>query len=243
MKQHVDNNQNKKSHATFIWSLLIGTTTLFVGLAIGLTIRTPLHATSVVQEKPVTEEQLTTTYSQQNSFIEQPAQDIVFDNPSEQATDPIEMTADEDETVLDTSDHVDDAEPDTGTLARREELQYLKEVLPDNLMIPTEKTAAEVDALFAEFEENRQLQERIEKGEATPEEKERYYDLRMKKYDEEIALINLCQDVAANSLASSDERQAQLCSHMAESSAERLQVINESIEELQQQILFSSRGE
>jgi len=229
MKLHL-NQSKKKSHTTFIWSLLIGTTMLFVGLAIGLSVRTPIHTDSVAQETP-TLNVITEIPTDANANALPVVSDEIADTEMQPENDWIE------------TDATDPEAPDTGTLARREELQYLQEVLPDNLMIPAEKTPEQVDALFAEFEQHRQLQELINSGKATQEDRERYYELRMKKYDEEIALINLCNDVASNSMASADERQAQLCSHIADSSEQRLQVINESIEALEQQVLFSARNE
>ena len=110
----------------------------------------------------------------------------------------------------------------------RQEREYLKEALPGNLVVPAEKTAAEVDALFAEFEEYQALAARMEDGTAAAEERSRYYEIRMTKFQEEIALINMCNDVAASQFS------APLCANVAANSAERLAEIEKSMQALEQ---------
>lgn len=110
----------------------------------------------------------------------------------------------------------------------RRELEYLKEALPGNLVVPAEKTAAEVDDLFAEFDEYQALVTRMEEGSASAEDRSRYYEIRMTKFQEEIALINMCNDLAAN------QESAPLCANMAASSAERLADIEKSMQALEQ---------
>ena len=223
---------NNKTHTTIIWSLLIGTTALFVGLAIGLSIRAPSEAISLANPTHAAQDQ--GSFSTEPNAVANPTATDAQSNDTRDTGGEAFFS----QTNADPDDDMNTID-DSATLARREELQYLQEVLPDNLMIPTEKSAQQVEQLLAEFEEHRQLQQRITSGEADAAERERYYQLRMQEYDEEIALIDQCKDVAANSLSSEEERNAQLCTYVAASSEERLQVIHESIVELEQQILFS----
>ncbi|AUM12174.1 hypothetical protein Kalk_07015 [Ketobacter alkanivorans] len=116
--------------------------------------------------------------------------------------------------------------------ARRQQLQYLQEVLPHTLMIPTEKTEAEIDQMMAELEQHRTLQQRIDDNSATLDERFEYVELHRRKLEEEKELIQLCENEAANSLASAAEQNAQLCTHMAESATERLRIIEDLLLEL-----------
>lgn len=124
------------------------------------------------------------------------------------------------------SDGTDD-QSDEISLTKRE-LEYLKEALPGNLVVPAEKTPAEVEALFAEFDEYQALARRMEEGTASAEERSRYYDIRMAKFQEEIALINLCNDVLVN------QTSTPLCANIAATSAERLADIEKSMQALEQ---------
>lgn len=132
------------------------------------------------------------------------------------------------ESVKDASANDDGDQPEESSLLALRELEYLREALPGNRVVPAEKTAAEVDALFAEFEEYQALAERVAKGIATAEEKSRYVEIRTAKYEEEMALIYLCNDVAASADA------APLCANMAAGSERRLADIQKSLQALQQ---------
>lgn len=148
---------------------------------------------------------------------------------SEQKTDAPDVASD---SVADAVVAIDvDATPDEQgeeiNPARRE-LEYLREALPGNLVVPAEKTAAEVDALFAEFEEYQALAQRVEEGAASAGERARYTDIRMIKFREEIALIDMCRDLAAR------QESAPLCANMAEHSEERLADIEKSMQALAQ---------
>ena len=132
------------------------------------------------------------------------------------------------ESVEDASANDDGDQPEESSLLAQRELEYLREALPGNRVVPAEKTAAEVDALFAEFEEYQALAERVAKGIATAEEKSRYVEIRTAKYEEEMALIYLCNDVAASADA------APLCANMAAGSERRLADIQKSLQALQQ---------
>lgn len=118
--------------------------------------------------------------------------------------------------------------------AQRQQVQYLQEVLPDSLMIPTEKTDQEVEQMMAEMELHRSLQQKLQDDTATQEERNQYAALHRQKLEEEKALIHLCEDVSANSLEEDSVKRTQLCTHMAESAPERLQVIEEILQQLDQ---------
>lgn len=128
-------------------------------------------------------------------------------------------------------------EPDTPDFdsmraVQRQQLQYLKEINPDNLMIPTEKTDQEVEQMLAEMELHRALQQRIDDNSATDEERQQYVALHRQKLQDELELIRLCEDVAANSLEAEEIQQAQLCTRIMEARDQRLQVIEASLLEL-----------
>ena len=138
-------------------------------------------------------------------------------------------------TSADTVDLADQNEQDREANAM--EIQYLKEVLPDNIMIPVEKTPQEVEALFAQMEEQQALEKKIADKKASQEERERYFELRSQQYEDEIEIINLCRET----LASSDpavSRQG-LCANAVESGEERLQEIEGILGELRGQYLTS----
>lgn len=124
------------------------------------------------------------------------------------------------------ADDADDQSEEINPAKR--ELEYLKEALPGNLVVPAEKTASEVETLFAEFDEYQALATRMDEGTASEEERSRYYDIRMTKFQEEIALINMCTDLAAS------QESAPLCANMAANSAERLADIEKSMQTLEQ---------
>lgn len=226
MSHRIDTPHSR--HAGLIRSLIVGTL-LLTGLALGLKLRAPDAGTDLLTPtqnvQPVAPDKSTARIATTDTWFDQPAH--------AQQVKPEYHN----ETVA------DDAleQPDPAMAARRQELQYLQEVLPDNQMIPHDKTPQQLDAMWDEFQRYHALQQRIEAGDATTAEKEQYYAIRLEKYEEEKALIALCHDVAANSLASADERHALMCNHMAEHSEERLQVIEDSITTLEQELLISAR--
>lgn len=121
---------------------------------------------------------------------------------------------------------------DSMRAVQQQQLQYLKEINPDNLMIPTEKTDQEVEQMLAEMELHRTLQQRIDDNSATDEERQQYVALHRQKLQDELELIRLCEDVAANSLEAEEIQQAQLCTRIMEARDQRLQVIEASLLEL-----------
>lgn len=128
--------------------------------------------------------------------------------------------------------HDQAAEDEYRRNARHQELQYLQEVMPYSLMIPNEKTELEAERMLGEMELHRDLKQRIDDHSATPEERQQYVDLHREKLEEELVLIQLCQDVSTNSLDSDSTQSALLCTHIAHSAEQRLQVIEETMMEL-----------
>lgn len=224
-----------RQYVHLIRALIIGTLMLLIGLALGLKLRAPAPAEPFVVETdaptidPALATATTSLSATANSIDETPSEQSVSALPSSSADGAESGSADG-------SDEYDPA-----IALRRQELQYLQEVQPDNLMIPQDKSPQQLDALWHEFQHYHALQRRIDTGSASEEDREQYYTIRLAKYEEEKALIELCNDVAANMPADPDSEQATLCTHMAATSAERLQVIEASIEELEQQRLYSAR--
>lgn len=123
----------------------------------------------------------------------------------------------------------DDLDFDNVRAIQRQQLQYLKEINPHNLMVPTEKTDQEVEQMLAEMELHRTLQQRIDDNTASDEERQQYVALHRQKLQEELELIRLCEDVAANSLEAEEVHQAQLCTRIVAAREQRLQAIEESL--------------
>lgn len=111
--------------------------------------------------------------------------------------------------------------------------QYLHEALPDNDMIPFERTQQEAEAMIAQLREHSELTQKIEAGEATAEDQMRLYELRASKLEDEIELIRLCQDVQANSLDLGEQTAPTLCANATANSEQRLQELEEMLAELE----------
>lgn len=116
--------------------------------------------------------------------------------------------------------------------AYQQQLQYLREITPDNRLIPTEKTDWEVEQMLAEMERHRTLQQRMDDHTATPEEQQEYVALHRYTLEDELELVRLCEDVAANSLEPDTIQQAQLCRHVLAAAPQRLPVIEAKLMEL-----------
>ncbi|MCK5792237.1 MAG: hypothetical protein KAH34_15410 [Ketobacter sp.] len=126
----------------------------------------------------------------------------------------------------------DETDYDTQRQAQQMQVQYLQEVYPHTLMIPTEKTPTQVEQMLAEMELHRALKQRIDSGDASAEERSRYVELHRRKLEEEQDLITLCRDVAANSMAEESVHNALLCTHVAAAADQRLAVIAHRLAEL-----------
>lgn len=230
--------------AGLIRSLVIGTVLLLTGLALGLKLRTTQPEVSRAAEAP-------------HHAPAQPAGNLTHNGITESADARLDrdtanisttnIESNREKNALNKNESLPEdsslEQPDPAIIARRQEMQYLQEVLPDNSMIPHDKSPQQQDALWDEFTRYRALQQHIDAGDATDAEKEEYFGIRMAKYEEEKSLIELCRNVAANTLANADAKQALLCQHMTESSAERLQVIEDSIAKLEQDLWATAHGE
>lgn len=237
MSQWIDTSHSR--HAGLIRSLVVGTLLLFTGIALGLKLRAPDAGSDI--KKPAQNVQ---PAALKDSAARIAATETLFDQLAlAQQAEQVNHHVSEAESMPFASAPapVDMTQPDPAIAARREELQYLQEVLPDNQMIPHDKTPQQLDAMWDEFQHYHALGQRIEAGNATDAEREQFYAIRREKFEEEKALITLCRDVAANSLASADEQQVLMCQHMAEHSDERLQVIEESIVALEQELLLPAQ--
>ena len=238
-------------HTHLIRSLMIGAMLLLIGLALGLKLREPAldvraedtaGATSLASGAAATRNP--DAFSAKSVPLTDAALDAAATTP-----DPINADAQTSQPDIDVenfpqpTDFSEAEEPDPAILARRQEIQFLQEALPDNRMLPLDKTPEQLDAMWAEFQQFHHLQQRMDAGQASVEEVEQYYAIRMAKYEEEKALLELCDSVATNSLAQPTEQEALLCQHMAAGSTERLQVIEDAIAELEQQRLAGLHGE
>lgn len=239
--------QPPQQHAHLIRALIIGTLMLLTGLALGLKLRAPAPVDQVVMEAdaPAIDNihaEVIEADASAAATAELSAANGNEEPPAESRSSPTMVLSSSDNDT-DAENSLDDIneEPDPAVALRRQELQYLQEVQPDNLMIPQDKSPQQLDALWSEFQHYHELQQRIDAGIASEADREQYYAIRMAKYAEEKALIELCNDVAANAPADPDSEQATLCTHMAAASTERLQVIEASIAELEQQMLYSVR--
>lgn len=161
----------------------------------------------------------------------------VVEHETEEAHTPIHLSVSAKEPGVapslhhDTRETTPEADPDFDSMraAQHQQVQYLKEINPDNLMIPTEKTELEVEQMLAEMERHRELQQRIDENTASDEERQQYVALHRQKLQQELELIQLCEDVVANSLETEEIHQAQLCTRIVEAREQRLQVIEASL--------------
>lgn len=150
---------------------------------------------------------------------------------TEQETEEIDDT--EEPVAVDENGLIDD---DSEAMAIAREIELLRAALPNNMMVPAEKTEGEVEALLADAEEQHALQKLIDKGTATLEDRERYFDLISNQYEDERELINYCKDLVNNG----DERSGTphtVCDQVAHDSEQRLLELDASLEELRQKIL------
>lgn len=144
-----------------------------------------------------------------------------------------EMVDVEEDEVLDENGLIDQTEQ---AMAVEREIELLRNALPNNMMVPAEKTESEIAALMADAEEQHSLQERIDKGTASDEDRERYFDLIATQYEDEKELINYCSDLVSNP-DGGENRPHVVCSQVAIDSKNRLKEIESSLEELRQRLL------
>ncbi len=118
-----------------------------------------------------------------------------------------------------------------------QEILDLKQALPDNRLIPVERTQAEAQELLEEMEEMQSIQELIAQDTATYSDRERYYDIQAKNFEDEIELINLCSERLTGS-NDAEENPYGICSNIARDGTRRLQEIEKTMEQLRQELLM-----
>jgi hypothetical protein len=114
---------------------------------------------------------------------------------------------------------------------QRREIQEIRESLPGNMMVPGNKPEAERNAIYADIEEQRQLQDLIQKNLATSYEKQRYYKLQAKRFEDEIELIQYCQEKLSN-ISDSEYIFHDLCSEITEHGEQIVEANQRSLENL-----------
>lgn len=222
-------------HGRLLWALIAGTAVLFMVLGYGLLLRPQAPATKV----PAAE----SSFSERQPGIDTPMQD---EDPAAPRTANIPDTAplatDLDDTTFDAAAFTttdSDAQTETASDADQralahQQLDYLQQMVPDTLMLPRDKTDPELEQMLAELELHRELQQRIDDNTATDDDRLQYYELHRQKLEQEKALLDICEELAATSLDDEDVHQAQLCTHMARSAPQRREAIEQSLLELEQ---------
>lgn len=117
---------------------------------------------------------------------------------------------------------------------RKEEIDGLKEALPGNQLIPFERTQEEVEALFAVAQELGTIRESIGNNTATPEDRQRYLDFVGQQFDDEIELIDFCNEIMADP---NNATSRELCGQLSEMGEQRIQEIEGEREELRKRIM------
>lgn len=117
---------------------------------------------------------------------------------------------------------------------RTEEIEGLKEALPGNQLIPFERTQEEVEALFAVAQELGAISESIENNTATPEDRQRYLDIVAQQFDDEIELIDYCNEMMTDP---NNAISLELCGQLSKMGEERIQEIEGAREELRKKVM------
>lgn len=216
-------------HGRLLWALIAGTAVLFMVLGYGLLLRpqaptTPAPAAqSGVTETAVADDTRLHTETLIAPATLPPPQHENDDLPADEA--PV-TTADSDAQTETASD------ADQRAMAQQQ-LDYLQQMVPETLMLPRDKTDPELEQMLAELELHRELQQRIDDNTASDEDRLQYYQLHRQKLEEEKALLDICEELDATSLEEEIVRQAQLCTHMAQSAPQRREAIEQSLLELE----------
>ncbi len=134
-------------------------------------------------------------------------------------------------------ENIDDGEMLKAQEMMAQEIFDLKQAMPDNRLIPVERTEAEAQELLQEMEEMQSIKELIDQDAATYSDRERYYDIQAKNFEDEIELINFCNDRVGSSMGSADNPNG-ICSNISKDSERRLQEIQKTMEQLQQELLM-----
>ena len=79
---------------------------------------------------------------------------------------------------------------------RENEIAVLRKALPDNMLIPGKKTEAELREQMDSIEEQQFLRNLVSKNEATPNDLNRFYELKAKQFRDEIGILDFCENNA-----------------------------------------------
>ena len=121
-------------------------------------------------------------------------------------------------------------------MAAEKEIRQLKEALPGNVMIPGKKTEEELDQMLESIKKQQYIQDLINEGEASGDDLRRYYELQAKRYEDEIALIDYCDQIISES-QSEDDISNPFCKTVIEESGKKREANEASLEYLRQDLL------
>lgn len=225
-------------HGRLLWALIAGTAVLFMVLGYGLLLRPQAPTTPA----PAAESTLTERERGREREIDASMQDQ--DPPSPHTANTPATTAlvtDQDDTAVDQTPFITpdtDAQMEAASDAdqralAQQQLDYLQQMVPDTLMLPRDKTDPELEQMLADLQLHRELQQRIDDNSATDDDRLQYYQLHRQKLEQEKALLDICEELDATSLEDETVRQAQLCTHMAQSAPQRREAIEQSLLELE----------
>lgn len=119
---------------------------------------------------------------------------------------------------------------------KRREIQQLREALPGNMLVPGHKTEEERNAIYAAIEEQRKIQNLIQNNRAAPSDKQRYYDLQAKRFEDEIELVNHCKEMLSN-INDNEHIFHDLCAEITEHADMVLEANEKSLNSLRNQLL------
>ncbi len=120
--------------------------------------------------------------------------------------------------------------------AEQHEIQMLHEALPENRLIPINRSKQELERTIESIEEEQYIQTLINNKEATAGDLQRYYDLQARQFEDEIALIDFCQKVVAEEHSAYDVAHPFCASVVLDGEAKRM-ANEESLEQLRQHYL------
>jgi hypothetical protein len=116
------------------------------------------------------------------------------------------------------------------------EIRLLKEALPGNIMLPGEKTEEELNQGLESIMEQQHIQALIDRQEATEHDLQRYYDLQAKVFEDEIALIDYCNQMVFEDQPG-DDTSNPFCKSVSVEASEKRLANETSLEELRQSLL------
>lgn len=116
------------------------------------------------------------------------------------------------------------------------EIQQLKEALPGNMMVPGNKSEMERNVIYADMKEQYKLQDLIQNDQATDDERQRYYDLQAKRFEDEIELIQYCKEKLSH-FSHNEHIYHDLCADITEYGDEVIEADEKSLDNLRNQLL------